>query len=130
MRGTLILISIVALALVAAPVAHAVVTATVGDGTVNPDGSASVPVTVSCPPGAKVIEAHVTLSQDAQTISGTAGIAGVRCNDRPRTYLVRVVPLEGAFHAGTAVASPFVLVQPARGDATESGGTSGNITLR
>ena len=130
MRRTLIPIGVVALAFVVTPVAYALVTATVGDGTVNSDGSASVPVTVSCPPGAKVIEAHLTLSQDEQTISGMAGIAGVRCNGRPRTYLVRVVPLDGAFHAGTATASPYVLVELPRGNTTESGGTGGTITLQ
>ena len=130
MRRVLIVIGAVGLALVVAPVAYAVVTATVGDGTANTDGSASVPVTVSCTPGAKVIEAHVTLSQDDQTISGMGGIAGVRCNGRPRTYLVRVVPVEGAFHAGTAFASPYVLVERRSGKTTESGGTAGSITLR
>lgn len=130
MRGTLVVVGAVALALVIAPVAYAVVTATVGDGTANTDGSASVPVTVSCPAGTKVIEALVTLSQDDQTISGMGGIAGVRCNGRARTYLVRVAPTQGAFHAGTAFASPYVLVQRRSGNTTESGGTGGSITLR
>ena len=129
MRRTLIVTGGVVLALVVAPVAYAVVTATVGDGTANADGSASVPVTVTCPAGARVIEAHLTLSQDDQAISGMAGIAGVRCNGRPRTYLVRVVPLEGAFHAGTAFASPYVLVERRSGNTTESGGTGRSITL-
>jgi hypothetical protein len=130
MLRTLIVIGVVALTLVVAPVAYAVVTATVGDGTVNTDGSATVPVTVSCPAGTRVIEALVTLSQDEQTISGMAGIAGVRCNGRPRTYLVRVVPLEGAFYAGTAFASPYVLVERRNGSTTESGGTGSSITLQ
>ncbi len=130
MRRTLTVIGVVALTLVVAPVAYAVVTATVGDGTANTDGSATVPVTVSCPGGTRVLEAHVTLSQDNQTISGMAGIAGVRCNGRPRTYLVRVVPLEGAFHAGTAFASPYVLVEHRSGSTTESGGTGSTITLQ
>lgn len=130
MRRTLIVIGVVALALVVAPVAYAVVTATVGDGTANPDGSASVPVTVSCPTGSKVLEAFVTLSQDHQTTSGMGGIAGVRCDGRPHTYLVRVVPGEGAFHPGTAFASPYVLVESRHGHTTESGGTARSITLK
>ena len=130
MRGTFLVVGAVALALVVVPVAYAVVTATVGDGTANTDGSASVPVTVSCPGGSTVIEALVTLSQDDQTISGMAGIPGVRCNGRPRTYLARVVPVEGAFHVGTALASPYVLVERRNGKTTESGGTGGSITLR
>jgi hypothetical protein len=131
MRRVLIVIGAVGLALAVAPVAYAVVTATVGNGTANTDGSATVPVTVSCPGGAKVIEAHLTLSQDDQFISGMGGIAGVRCNGRPSTYLVRVVPwdVDRAFHAGTAVASPYVLVERRGGKTTESGGTGGSITL-
>jgi hypothetical protein len=128
-RRALVVIGAVGLALVVAPVAYAVVTATVADGTVNTGGSASVPVTVSCPAGTRVIEAHLTLSQDNQTISGTGGIAGVRCNGRAHTYLVRVVPPEGAFHSGAAFASPYVLVERRSGNTTESGGTAATITL-
>jgi hypothetical protein len=57
------------------------------------------------------------------------GIAGVRCNGRPHTYLARVGPVDGAFHAGTASASPYVLVEGRGGKTTESGGTGGSITL-
>ena len=129
LRRVLTVIGAVGVALVMASVAYAVVTATVGDGTANTDGSATVPVTVSCPGGAKVIEAHLTLSQDDQTIWGMGGIAGIRCNGRPHTYLARVVPVEGAFHAGTAFASPYVLVERRGGKTTESGGAGGTITL-
>ena len=130
MRRRLILVGVVAAVLVVAPTAYAAVTAAAGDGTVNADGSATVPVTFSCSPGSVVIEAHITLSQDDQKISGTAGIAGVRCTGRPRTLLVKVVPVDGAFHPGTAFASPFLLVQNRRTSMTESGGTSATITLR
>jgi hypothetical protein len=116
--------------LLVAPEALAEVTATAGNGVVNADGSATVPVTVSCPAGSRVLEAHLSLSQDDQTISGMGGIAGVRCNGRPRTYLVRVVSFSGAFHAGTAFASPFVLVQSRRSKTTESGGAFSEITLQ
>jgi hypothetical protein len=129
-RRGLILVGVVAVMLVVAPVAHAAVTAVAGDGTVSADGSATVPVTFSCTPGSVVIEAHLTLSQDDQRVSGTAGIPGVRCTGKPRTLLVRVVPVDGAFHPGAAFASPFLLVQNRRTGTTESGGTGATITLR
>jgi hypothetical protein len=130
MRRSLFVLWAVAGALVAAPVAQAVVAVSVGNGTVNPDGSATVPVSISCEPGSVVLEAHLTLSQDDQAISGTSGIGNVRCTGRARTYLVTVTPQQGAFHPGTAFASPFVLVQSRRTGATESGGTASNITLQ
>jgi hypothetical protein len=124
-------IVVVAAVLIVAPAAYAAVTATAGDGTVNADGSATVPVTVACTPGSTILEAFLSLSQDDQSISGMGGIAGVRCTGRPRTFQVTVTPLNGAFHSGEASASPFVLVQSRRpGGGTESGGTSSTITLQ
>ncbi len=129
MRRTILLGALMA-ALVAAPAAHAAVSVSVSNGTVNPDGSATVPVTIFCSPGSEVLEAHLTLSQDDQTISGMAGIAGVRCTGKARTYLVTVTPFQGSFHAGTAHASPFVLVQNRRTGETESGGSAATISLQ
>ena len=130
MRRWSVLLGVLAAAYFAAAPAYGAVTATAGDGTVAADGSATVPVTISCTPGSVVLEAHLSLSQDNQTIAGMAGIGGVRCNGRPRTHPVRVIPFDGAFHSGEAFASPFLLVQNRRGDATESGGTSSVITLQ
>ena len=120
------------LALVAAPAADARVSATVADGVVNPDGSATIPVTVRCPPQATVLEALVTLSQDDQAISGMGGLGAVPCRNGRKgvTTLVTVRPFDGAFHAGAAFASPYVLVQRKKSESTESGGTAAAITLR
>jgi hypothetical protein len=123
-------IIVAAAVLIVTPAAYAAVMATAGNGTANPDGSATAPVTIACTPGSRVLEAHLSLSQDAQTISGMAGIGGVRCTGQPRTYQVTVTPFDGAFHSGEAFASPFVLVQSRRTGATESGGTSSTITLQ
>jgi hypothetical protein len=130
MRRTLVLICVFGIALVAPARAEAAVTASASDGTVNQDGSATVPVTVACTPGSRVLEAHLTLSQQDGAVWGMAGLASVRCNGRPNTYLVTVRPFDGVFTAGTAHASPYVLVQHRGTGATESGGTSGQITLR
>jgi hypothetical protein len=130
MRRSLCFLCALAGALIVGPAAQAAVSISVANGTVNADGSATVPVSVSCEPGRVVLEAHLTLSQDDQTISGTGGIGNVRCTGRVRTYLVTVTPFQGAFHSGTAFASPFVLVQNRRTGETESGGTASNITLQ
>lgn len=113
-----------------ASAAQAAAVATAGDGKANPDGSATVPVTITCSPGARVLEAHLTLSQDEQTIWGMAGIANVRCTGRPRTYAVTVRPYDGNFHLGVAFASPYILVEDRRTGTTESGGTFSVIELR
>ena len=129
MRRLLWVLSVSVLALAAAPAAQAAVIASVGDGTANPDGSATVPVTISCEPGSVVLEAHLTLSQGDGSVWGMSGIANVRCTGRARTYLVTVTPFEGAFHAGVAYASPYVLVQDRRTGDTESGGSASHVTL-
>ena len=125
-----VLVGSVLAALVAAPAAHAAVSVSVSDGTGNPDGSATVPVSISCSPGSVVLEAHLSLSQDDGAIWGIAGIANVRCTGRATTYLVTVRPHEGAFHSGTAYASPYVLVQRRGTGATESGGSAASISLQ
>lgn len=129
MRRFLILSGALAVALILATGAQAAVTVSVGDGRANADGSATVPVTVTCPPGSFVLEAHLTLSQDDQAIWGQAGLGRIRCNGRPQIFLVTVTPFQGSFHSGTAYASPYVLVQFRGTGATESGGTASTITL-
>ena len=129
MARSLVALMLASAALVCASSAHAVVTVSVGDGTANADGSATVPVTVACTPGSVVIEALVTLSQDDGAVWAMAGIPNVRCTGQPRTYLVTLRPYDAAFHPGTAYASPYVLVQSRRTGETESGGSARYITL-
>lgn len=130
MRNALTLIGALVLALLVAAPAHAEVRVSVGGGTSNPDGSATVSVTVTCDPGSRIIEAHVSLSQDEGYVWGMGGLANVRCNGRPNTYLATVRPSNGYFHAGAAYASAYVLVQSRATGQTESGGGSGEITLQ
>lgn len=129
MRRALTLLSLVGVAFFASPVAHAAVTVTVGGGTVNQDGSVTVPVTVTCSPASRVLEAHLSLSQDDGAVWGMAGLGSVRCNGRPNTYVATVRPYDGSFHAGTAHASTYVLVQRRGTGETESGGSFGEIAL-
>jgi hypothetical protein len=122
MRRTLPLGALVA-ALLAVPVAGAVVSVSVSDGTVIGDGSRDDLLQPGfdgprSPPG-----------QDEQAISGMAGIAGVRCTGKARTYLVTVTPFQGAFHVGETNASPFVLVQRRGAEQTESGRSAATILL-
>jgi hypothetical protein len=124
-----VLVATVLAALVAAPAAHTAVSVSASNGTVNPDGSATVPVSISCTPGSVVLEAHLSLSQDDGAIWGMAGIANVRCTGKTTTYHVTVRPHAGAFHAGTAYASPYVLTQRRGTGATESGGSAASISL-
>ena len=95
------------------------------------NGAVRAVVVVSCDPGDQVLEAHLTVSQDDQAISGQAGIPGVRCDGKSHKYRVTVTPLGGAFHAGEAFASAFVLVcaVPTCGT-TEQGQDAGTITVR
>lgn len=68
-----------------------------------------VGVAVSCAGGSGVLEAFVYVTQDGQQSVFTP--IPVRCGGRARTYTVRVPAPEGtAFHAGTASASGYVLV--------------------
>jgi hypothetical protein len=91
-------------------------TATIVDG-----GQAAVlPVGVACGPrSVEVLEAFVYITQDDVT-SQFAGIP-VQCVNRPRTYDVVVRATSGQlFHAGTASASAFVLLQNRRNQTTSA----------
>ena len=93
-------------------------------------GAVRVVVVASCDPGDQVLEAHLSVSQDNQTISGQTGIP-VRCDGKSRRYRVTVSPLEGTFHTGDAFASAFVLTCADPTCATtEQGQSSGTITVR
>ena len=84
------------------------------------DGGAAVlvDVTVSCAGGSDVLEAFVYVTQDGQQ-SRFVPIP-VRCGGRARTYTLRVPAPEGTtFHAGTASASGYVLVDRT-GDVTST----------
>jgi hypothetical protein len=129
MRRAVLVGAVVAL-LVVAPAAHAAVSVSVSNGTANPDGSATVPVSIYCTPGSIVIEAHLSLSQDDGAIWGMAGIRNVRCTGKPTTYFVTVTPNQGRFHTGTVYASPYVLVQRRGTGDTESAGNAASISLQ
>ena len=94
------------------------------------NGAVRAVVVVACDPGHQVLEAHLSVSQDNQVISGQTGIP-VRCDGKSRKYRVTVTPLEGAFHAGDAFASAFVLTcaDPTCG-MTEQGQDARTITVR
>ena len=106
-------VALILVALFATPAtANGAPTLTVADTTtLIEDGDAVLArVAVSCPEGTEVLEAHLRISQDEQTVSGEAPIFGIICDGRTRTRVVRVSPLEGQFHAGEAFASAFLLV--------------------
>jgi hypothetical protein len=94
------------------------------------NGAVRAVVVASCDPGHQVLEAHLSVSQDNQAIFGQTGIP-VRCDGKSRKYRVTVTPLEGAFHAGDAFASAFVLTcaDPTCGT-TEQGQDARTITVR
>jgi hypothetical protein len=94
------------------------------------NGAVRAVVVASCDAGQQVLEAHLTVSQDDQAIFGQTGIP-VRCDGKSRKYKVTVAPLEGAFHAGDAFASAFVLAcaDPTCGT-TEQGQDARTITVR
>jgi hypothetical protein len=93
-------------------------------------GSVVARLTITCDPGREVLEAHLTISQDDQRTSGTAGISRIRCDNRPHTVRVRVTPVEGAFHAGEAFASAFISRLDPNTGTTEQGQDSGAVTVR
>jgi hypothetical protein len=72
------------------------------------NGAVGAVVVASCDPGDQVLEAQVSVSQNNRVLSGQAGIP-VRCDGKSRKYRVMVGPFLGAFHAGGAFASAFVL---------------------
>jgi hypothetical protein len=94
------------------------------------DGAVRAVVVASCDPRQQALEAHLSVSQDNEAIFGETGIP-VRCDGKSRKYRVTVTPLEGAFHAGDAFASAFVLTcaDPTCGT-TEQGQDARTITVR
>jgi hypothetical protein len=95
------------------------------------NGAVRAVVVASCDPGDQVLEAQLSVSQDNRALSGQAGIPPVRCDGKSRKYRVLVGPFEGAFHAGDAFASAFVLTcaDPTCGT-TDQGRDTRSITVR
>jgi hypothetical protein len=93
------------------------------------NGAVRAVVVASCDSGDQVLEAQISVSQNRQALSGQAGMS-VRCDGSSRTYRVLVAPHEGAFHAGGAFASAYVLTcaDPCR--RTEQGRDTRSITVR
>jgi hypothetical protein len=94
-----------------------------------PNGAVRAVVMASCDPGDQVLEAQISVSQNRQALSGQAGIS-VRCDGNSRTYRVLVAPHEGAFQAGGAFASAYVLTCADPCGRTEQGRDTRTITVR
>jgi hypothetical protein len=126
-----VLAAALGLALAGSVVVQAAVTVSIGpNAKLAPNGAVRVIVMVSCDPGAVVLEAHVSVSQDNQAIAGQTGIP-VQCDGTSRRYRVMVTPLEGDFHTGDAFASAFVLTCPdASCETTEQGQDARTITIQ
>ena len=129
----LILVPVAALALggAGAVPAQAAVAVSIQPGAkLVADGDVRAIVVASCDSDQQVLEAHLSVSQDDQTLSGQAGIP-IRCDGKSRRYRVTVSPVEGAFHTGDAFASAFVLTCADPTCATtEQGQDSETITVR
>lgn len=113
-RHAVVVLVVSAFAILADPVAGVrpgPVQASVSSDATLVDGGTAVlvDVTVRCAGGSDVLEAFVYVTQDGQQSQFVP--IPVRCGGRARTYTVRVPAPEGTtFHAGTASASGFVLV--------------------
>jgi hypothetical protein len=131
MRLLLVLVAALGLAWTGSPRAQAAVAVSIQpEAKLLSNGAVRAVVVVTCDSGHQVLEAHVSVSQDDQTIFGQTGIP-VRCDGKSHKYRVTVTPLQGAFHAGDAFASAFVLTcaDPTCGT-TEQGQDSRTITVR
>jgi hypothetical protein len=132
MRFLLVLVAALGLAWAGSAQAQAAVAVSIEPGAkLVGSGAVRAVVVASCDSGHAVLEAHLSVSQDNQAISGQTGIP-VRCDGKSRKYRVTVTPLEGAFHAGDAFASAFVLTcaDPPTCGTTEQGQDARTITVR
>jgi hypothetical protein len=94
------------------------------------DGAVLVRVQVTCPKGMEVLEAHVSVSQDDQTVFGQSGIP-VKCTGKAHTYRTAVTAQQGQFHTGSASSSAFVLIlDPATGTTQSGGDTEPSLEVR
>jgi hypothetical protein len=131
MRFLVVLVAVLGLAWAGSVPAQAAVAVSIEpEAKLVTSGAVRAVVVASCDAGHQVLEAHLSVSQDNQAIFGQAGIP-VRCDGKSRKYRVTVTPLEGAFHAGDAFASAFVLTcaDPTCGT-TEQGQDARTITVR
>jgi hypothetical protein len=132
MRFLLVLTAALGLAWAGQAPAQAAVAVTIEPGAkLVGAGAVRLVVVASCDPGDQVLEAHVSVSQDNQTIVGQTGIP-LGCDGKARKYRVTVRPLQGAFHAGDAFASAFALTctDPPTCGTTEQGQDARTITVR
>ncbi|MDQ3935764.1 MAG: DUF6299 family protein [Actinomycetota bacterium] len=93
-------------------------------------GSVIVQVAYRCDPGLQPLEAHITVSQDEQRISGQAGLGSIVCDGATHVNTVRVTPFEGRFHRGEAFASAFLLLQDPSTGGTVSVSHAETIAVR
>lgn len=94
------------------------------------DGGSAVQiaVTVSCKPKYEVLEALVTVSQDAAF--GQGGIP-LRCRNQPQTFVVRVESMSGGpFTPGSATASAYILLMPRGNGPTISGSDTQTVMVQ
>jgi hypothetical protein len=126
------LTTVLALTLVvwAAPVQASAAVTIDSDAKLAPSGAVTLRLTIVCDPGREVLEAHVTVSQDEQRISGTAGIAGIRCDGRPHRVKARITPTEGSFREGEGYASAFILLLDPSSSTTEQAQDARSITIK
>ena len=89
-----------------------------------------VKVSYRCDPFGEVLEAHISLSQDDQSIYGMTGLGGVDCDGRWHTNIVIVRPYDGSFHKGTAYASAFLLLHDPNTGETRQGQVAETIKVR
>jgi hypothetical protein len=85
---------------------------------------------VSCPNGAEVLEAGITMSQDDQQIFGEGFISQIRCNGRKRWHSFQASSTDMPFHRGVAYVSAYVLVEISGGNDTLSAGHTRFIRVR
>ena len=131
MRFLLVLVAALGLAWTGSLPAQAAVAVSIeSEAKLVVNGAVRGVVVASCDAGHQVLEAQLSVSQDNQAIFGQTGIP-VRCDGKSRKYRVTVMPLEGAFHAGDAFASAFVLTCPdPTCGTTEQGQDARTITVR
>ena len=112
------------------PVQAAVIVSIRPRAKLTANGGVREVVVESCDPGDQVLEAHLSVSQDDQTVSGLDGIP-VRSDGKSRKYRVTVSPLDGTFHPGDAFASAFVLIctDPPTCGMTEQAQHAGTVTV-
>jgi hypothetical protein len=91
--------------------------------------AATVRVAVSCETPFEVLEANLSLSQDAA--SGFTGFGGFGCNGKTAKLKVNVPAAEGtSFAKGEASASAFVLVINPNTQETQQAQATATVTLR